>query len=72
MGVFVGTEDVPGMYDSETDKFEELPDTTHDETSEYEDAEINVVNENTYGNVDYLGDREDEINIDAYFHKENI
>ena len=72
MGVFVGTEDISGMYDSETGKFEELPDTTHDETLEREEAEINVVNENTYGNVEYLGEREDEINIDAYFHKQNI
>ena len=72
MGVFVGTEDIPGMYDSETDKFEELPDSTHDEMLEREETEINVVNENAYGNVDYLGEREDEVNLEAYLHQQNI
>ena len=55
-------------YDSETDRIEELPDPTHDESGEYDESgEINVLNENRYGNLDYLGVAEDEINIESYF-----
>lgn len=73
LGFFVGTEDVPVIYDAETHKIEELPDTTFNEDGDgYEDAEINVMNENTYEDVEYLGDREDELNLEAYCHKENI
>ena len=68
LGVYLGTEDVPVYYDSETDRVEELPDTTHDEGDDYDESgEINVLNENRFGNLDYLGVAEDEINIESYF-----
>ena len=77
MGVFMGTEDVPIYYDSENDKIEELPDSTHDDNDGYDEGgEINVLNENKFGNLDYLGVVEDEINIESYFqndtHKREI
>ena len=59
------------IYDTDTDRIKELHDSSHDDhTEEYEGNEINVMNENTYGNVDYLGDRDDELNIEAYFRDE--
>ena len=67
----MGTEDVPTYYDSETDRIEELPDSSHGGAEGYDEpGEINVLNENRFGNLDYLGVAEDEINIESYFRSE--
>ena len=67
----MGTEDVPVYYDSEIDRIEELPDSSHGGAEGYEESrEINVLNENRFGNLDYLGVAEDEINIESYFRSE--
>ena len=71
MGIYMGTEDVPVYYDSVNDRIEELPDTTHEGAEGYaEPGEINVLNENKFGNLDYLGVAEDEVNIDSYFQND--
>ena len=68
----MGTEDVPIYYDSENDRIEEVPDATHDDAEGYdEQGEIIVLNENKFGNLDYLGVAEDEINIESYF-RDNV
>ena len=71
LGVYMGTEDVPIYYDSENDRIEELPDASHDSAEGYDEpGEINVLNENKFGNLDYLGVTEDEVNIEAYYRND--
>ena len=71
MGIFMGTEDVPVIYDTENDKIEDLPDSIHDDTDEQEDVgDINVIDENSYGITKYLGNRDDKLNIEAYFRED--
>ena len=68
LGVYMSTEDVPIYYYSENDRIEELPNSTPEDAEGYDErGEINVLNENKFGNLDYLGVVEDEINIESYF-----
>ena len=67
----MGTEDVPVIYDTKNDRVEDLPDASHDGAEGYDESgEINVLNENRFGNLDYLGVAEDEINIESYFRSD--
>ena len=68
VGVYVGLEDIPTMYDAENDTFEDLPDTTHDDANTKTDKPpqedfFNVVNQNYFGNEHYTCNKFEDLEL---------